>query len=494
MSVQQAAVAAVTLRDLAIIVFRRWRALACVFLGAVAAALFYVLVIQEAFYESEARLLIRLGQESGPPPTMMLDRQVVVTRSPSDVNSELDILRSRELFTAVVDRLDLSALVAPPARPDGFVRRLKFEIKAAVRAVRSVINDALISVGLRERLSPTDELVAILTGAIAVTVQPNSNVVVATLRWPWREGASAVLQHYIAAYQELRQRAAAGASSVRFFEELRAESRRRLAVADSELGAFESANGIQLLDEQKMALLRQLSEVEIRLSQATADRDIAELRVKAVERARGSDGLGVGAFETGSVGQMLVLDIAKLRAERDALAAREAGGSGLKRLQSEIESMLTSLSGHVQAALREKQEALALATARRDALTAELQRLHGTEVRWRLLRREARSAEENNQFHERKLEEARAVAALDAARIANVAVVQPPTEPTSAAVQRRGLLLGLAAVAGLLAGIAWIGLLEFLDHRIHTVDELARYLRAPVLGAIPQSARIGRFG
>lgn len=493
MTVRSESLASVTLRDIAIIVFRRWRPLAAVFAGAVIAALGYLLLIQEPVYESEARLLIRLGQESAPPPTMMLDRQVLVTRTPSDVNSELDILRSRELLSAVVTRLNLPDLMAAPP-PQGLLRRVKYEIKAAISSLRATLDEALIAIGLQERLSLAERLVNVLGGAVVVTVQPNSNVLVVTLLWPWREGASVVLEAYLAAYQELRQRAAAGASSVRFFEELRAESRGRLQSADSELGRFESASGIQMLEEQKISLVRQLADAEARLAQALAERQLAELRLSWLDDAHRDGMVGFGTFETGSVGQMMALDLAKLRAEHAALAAREDSGStGRIRLQREIGSMVASLTGHLRSALGEKQDNYRLAAVRRDSLATELARLHGTEIRWCVLRREAKSAEESYQFHDRKLEEARAVAALDAARIANVTMLQPPTPPTGAAQQRRGLILALAAAMGLLAGIAWIGLLEFLDHRIHTVDDLARRLDVPVLGVVPRSRLVARF-
>ncbi len=79
-------------------------------------------------------------------------------------------------------------------------------------------------------------------------------------------------------------------------------------------------------------------------------------------------------------------------------------------------------------------------------------------------------------------------AALDQGMLGhNVSMFTPPGLPLAPIQANKMRLMGIAALLGLLAGIAVAIALEKLDGRVRTTDELERALRVPILGVVPKT-------
>ena len=61
--------------------------------------------------------------------------------------------------------------------------------------------------------------------------------------------------------------------------------------------------------------------------------------------------------------------------------------------------------------------------------------------------------------------------------------IAPPAQPAG---PRRKLILGVAALVGLLLGIGLAGVLEFFDHTFRGADDVARVLGTPLLLSVPR--------
>ena len=102
-----------------------------------------------------------------------------------------------------------------------------------------------------------------------------------------------------------------------------------------------------------------------------------------------------------------------------------------------------------------------------------------------VLVRAANQAEQNQLIYSRKREEARISNALDAQRILNVAIAEKATVPFEPSGPSRSLLLLLGA---LFAGLVSVGLAcvaDYLDPSFRTPDEVEAFLGIPVLASIP---------
>jgi uncharacterized protein involved in exopolysaccharide biosynthesis len=99
--------------------------------------------------------------------------------------------------------------------------------------------------------------------------------------------------------------------------------------------------------------------------------------------------------------------------------------------------------------------------------------------------RSAKTQEENYLLYARKREEARINEALDQRGIVNVALAEEPIVPalpTKSPLSIVLLTLLLAGTFSLSAGFV----VDFMDPSFRTPDELANYLGAPVLAALPR--------
>src|SRR5688500_7501421 len=105
-----------TMRDLVVVLFRHKKTIVSVFvliLGAVALGTW----TSPRVYRSDAKLLMKLGRENMVmDPTMGRDGQSVsITQSrESQINSEIEILKSREVVSLVIDHIGLPILLGRP--------------------------------------------------------------------------------------------------------------------------------------------------------------------------------------------------------------------------------------------------------------------------------------------------------------------------------------------------------------------------------------------
>jgi len=74
----------------------------------------------------------------------------------------------------------------------------------------------------------------------------------------------------------------------------------------------------------------------------------------------------------------------------------------------------------------------------------------------------------------------------------NVTMFSPPSLPLGSLQTSKYRLMAIAAILGLLGGIAVALALEKLDNRVRTTDELERAIRAPILGVVPKTEVINR--
>ncbi len=72
--------------------------------------------------------------------------------------------------------------------------------------------------------------------------------------------------------------------------------------------------------------------------------------------------------------------------------------------------------------------------------------------------------------------------------IATVKILDLAGPPQHPVYPNKPLNILLGCIAGLIAGIGAASLFEYFDHSFKSVDDVERFLKLPVLGAIPKSA------
>ncbi|MBI5836205.1 MAG: hypothetical protein HZB25_03060 [Candidatus Eisenbacteria bacterium] len=481
-----------SMRDIATVVFRHLRAVVIIVVTALVCALAWMFLLREDAYEVSAKLLVRIGREQAAPTTVLDPRSMFIAERALDVNSEVEILYNRELLAGVVDQLGLDRAPAAAPAPRGPFAWARHQLRQAVLGIRTRITDALVVLGFREKLTPRQQAIAMLEHSLRVTRQRDSNIVVATLTLPAREGASLVLNTIIDRYQRFRSTLFQDRSAVNFFRLRAGESRSRLAATEQELQRFERAGGIRSLEDQKRTLVGQLAELQNAEDEAGLACQEARARVERFEAQASQhdpDFSSVGSFKEGSYLQQLIVDLSALRRERERLKLVELeDGRRAQNTQRQFDLVMGLLRSSLRTDLLERQASQEARRRARARAQAQLDSLQQEQMTWTSMKRALAGLEENDALYRRKLEEASATSALGQQGIGNVAVVEYATDPLGPSGMRKSMLLLVCLAVSLFAAAAWVTLTEFFDHRIHTAEALEQWAGAPVIATVLDAA------
>ncbi len=474
---------------------RRWSVVAITVLS-ILLTFGYLLLLRGDVYLAEAKIVVRIGQEHAPPPTMV-DRSGVMSPVVGLAAAEMEMLRSRDIIAMVVDRIDLSKRDEPP--PTSLFGRVKDTAKRGWRWVREGLDEALVLVGLKPRMTEREAAIESIARALLVETQPQSNVFSARLIWPERGVPRVLLQMLVDTYMQHRAALFQGATATQFFRERRGETGQRLAEAELALAEFEREHGIVDPVEQRSGLLRRLAEAATGVDGARLEMQLAQTaldQLKAAE-ARGEEELAAFAVAQYGSGfqQSLASDLAaaasRLLAAQTTLNPQDVN---IRRLQAGMLALSRAMAQQLEATGEQRRRQLELRERQRDALEAEVAALQAAIGRWTELQRAAASALRAFEYNDGKLNEAVSVAALEEARIGNVVVVQAAAEMATPAGVRKSTMLMLAAIGGLMVALSWVVLREFFDHRLKTPGDVQRWLGLRLLATVPEDRRRLRAG
>ena len=114
-----------TSRDLWIVMLRhRWSALT-ILLATMFGLLFWLFFIKEDTFDTMAKILVRVGNEQASPATMRKSSVLITGDRVQDVNSEVDILQSTDLFDQLITELKLDLPLPPKPVPVKLLPRIK---------------------------------------------------------------------------------------------------------------------------------------------------------------------------------------------------------------------------------------------------------------------------------------------------------------------------------------------------------------------------------
>ena len=482
-----------------------------------------VTYIWPASYESEARLLMRIGRQSLPGDPSIPNTLVNVTQDrTNEVKSILAILSSTYLAEKVVDSIGEGWILN---RPDLKRADLPLEIpeatgmlagaKGFMRLLHDTGKDILIRLHLREDLEPYEEAVKTVMTDLKVDWEKQTNVINLSYVAHTPALARVVLDTLVNAFLERHIEVFAAQAKPEFFQEQASELAVVLSSCEDELEAFKDRFGIVELTKQKEALIDQLGAQEAAVAEAAAGVKALEAQVAALEgivkaapeRHETSRVVGRPNF---AVDEMLSRLIG-LRIEEADLTARypddyrplEIVREKLDRVEREIAKhppTLTEVTTGLDAnregwehTMENERANLAARTAQRDSLQQEADRLNerltelaSHEMEYVRLARNRDLAEAEYKQHLENLQRASLSDKLDTDKVSNVSIVDSASQPMDPVSPRkiRDIFLGL--LLGLFGGIALAFILEFLDDSLNTIEETERRLGLPVLASVSE--------
>ena len=488
-----------TCRDILMPVFRQHRVARLIFIGVLAGCLVGALVMPRK-YEAEMKILVnrdRVDAVVTPDQDAPVSAAAATVVSEEDLNSEVELLRSRDLLEKVVQACNLE-----PAADSGWRQALDRGLAAlriaplpgsAARRARAV--EALESSLVAGPLKKTDLI-----------------RVAYTSRDP--QLSAQVLQSLAALYQEKHAAVHRPIGTFAFFDEQAGEYRDAVQSAEAKLADFDSSQGVVDPEAQQQLLLQKVNDLESEWQREESAADGAASRAQELKSLAGAiperQTTQIRTAENAELLAQLQSTLLALTLKRSDMLTKYADSyPPVAELSDEIAQTQKAVTDakrpEVEDAITDRvptQDWIATELAKAQADQAAARRQAAVAARavtqYRLIAldldsksteradlvRDVKIAEENDLLYERKREAARISDALDRQRIVNVSIAEAATVPAFPTLRLGWLLIGGFFAAGTLSiGSAYAA--DRLSPRFHSPEELSRYLDLQILGAIP---------
>lgn len=443
-------------------------------------------------YESEAKLLVRVGRENVYKPEVGNDPSQIITSSSEEVlNSEASILTSRDVLTHVLKTIGVANIY--PAIAD----RLSNPEEALHAAVERLERDLVVS------------------------AQKKSNVLQVSLSNENPRIAAAALRLIIESFTERHLQAYSDPKSS-YLERQLTSYRDRLNTAADRFERYKQENRVFSVEEQRTLLLRQRSELESALRRNRSDiagiqEQIASLRRSLqdvsqhvslsteTERYRTVDEANIQLLRL----QLREQELLKKYTDTNPLVVShrkeiETTKAFIDLHQAELEKRMRTGQNVVHQDLQKQalqleaelpamkaREGVIQADLRR--LDAEIGRVDASEMAVEDLKRDVSVNERAFRMYTDKLAEALTLEDLNQQKSASISVIQEPTIPRKPASPQKALIASIALFLGIGAGLALAFLMELFAPGLSSPARVAQELGVPVFVAVPfKDARVGR--
>lgn len=478
-------------------------------------------------YEASASL--RITQEEAMIPGLELLREM--GGAGNEVNTELEVLRSRTLAGVVVDREQLRARIVTPRKvlrdsiftslvvsdtaPSGTIRitgngnGFKVTGPGGTTAEGSAgmpMRVDGVTLSLRSRAAqmlpieievmPREEAISRLIEELRVSrPSRDANILVVRFRGDDPTLVQAVPNALVTAYVARRvgTRKTGARSTVEFLRSQIDTLQSELRVAEDSLQQFREAEQVVSLEQQASVSVGKLAELQAERNQAAAELNAIEATLTEAREAvrNGGDGTAYRrllAFPTllrNPVISTLLESITELENQRATLLVRRTERDPeVVALTTQIESVESQIANVVStytAGLRQQVTAFDRSLA---ASGEQLSKIPAKEVRLAQLARNTQVLTELSTLLQSRLKEAEIAEAVEDPSAQIVDQAERPTTPVS---PRPVLNLMLATLLGLLLGGTVAAGRELLDNKVHTREELQQAaFGLPVLGVIPR--------
>jgi uncharacterized protein involved in exopolysaccharide biosynthesis len=319
----------------------------------------------------------------------------------------------------------------------------------------------------------------------------------------------------------LRLHSAPGAALV--FSQMAEGYGRDRDIAQAKLDAFKKVHSIASLpDEKALALQRvadlskQFSDVEVALKRSQNERNQIKTFISSLPSVVEKERRSVpNQFEI----EQLNIALVNLQNKRVEASARyQPTDLMIKDLDRQIELTQNALAKAKNANTEEvstERNSLHV-TAQNDYMKAdteiaglsrqyqEIQRqfqasqqkvneLDGQTAAYNSLNRELNRLSELSQTYEKKASDVQANELLDQQRVANVAVVETPTEPSLAISPKRSLILAIGFIWSLIIGAVAALITNLAAKRIQSPYDLELLLNAPIVGFLQEGAMVSHY-
>ncbi len=426
-------------------------------------------------YRSEAKLYVRLGRENvGLDATSSMGHEIVgvqMTRE-EELNTHVELLRSRSMLAKVVDSAGPDTILSPSGnlvpKESMWLSRILTSLDEAIRRMTD-----------SPPLTPQENAINALNRQLGVQNVRKTDVIVVSHEGPAAEASQRIVESLVTAYLAEHARMSRPLGARAFLETQAAEIKANLARTENELRLLKDSTGLASPVEQRQILVSQIGRIEddLKSTSALTSATAAENHELMAQLAKLTpvDLLNKSTGNTNYAADGMRQQLYSLQLKEKELASRLTDNHQNAELQlvraqiaaarpivDSLEPTRTQLTTgpnrnyeDLQAALLRQKGALASQRAKSSTLVAQLadaqqhlRSLNDNEMRIAGLEREAHILDASYRKYAESLEHARLDESLERQRISNISVAQAPTLSRQPIRPQRSLflLVGLVVV------------------------------------------------
>ncbi len=475
-----------TLRELAMVLFRRRRVFVCVSGSVLAVAILYAIFGTQ--YEANMQVLVRRGRANAPV-SVEQDAPVDLTRldmTEEELNSEVELLRDDEVLHRVVQETGIG-------QRDWlhFLRPGEGNAERVERAARRLAK--------KLKVAPIKK-----TNLLEVSYAADDPQLAAKV-------LQSVEKAYLAKHMEVHR----PNGEYRFFELQTSEALRQLERSKQKLLSFAGNRGVVAAAEQRDLALQKLSEVDGNYRQTRIQLTETQQRVWELEaqlqKLPERETTVVRNADNPDLLKALKSTLLDLQLKRTSLLTKfEPSHRLVQEVDEQIAQAERSIAKENLLPVRDEStdkntqyewartelqkaqvdfislQAREAAIVRQEGAYQTMARQLGADAITQddLLSSE-KAAQENYLLYVKKQEQARMDDALDERGIVNVAIAEHPVAPALPVWSTWGVLaIGVVAAGVMGTGASFTA--DYLDPAFRTPDDVLAYLNSPVLASLPQ--------
>lgn len=472
---------------------RYWRRGVAAFFALAVVAFVGTLLMPRTYY-SEARLFVRFGRENQVDPTASGGQMVALYESrESEINSLIEILRSRAILDRVVDELSPEFVLYGRAAPGS-------EFKAQGSEASEPPSKAHQLAVLR------------LSKDLAIGAPRKSNIITVGCKARTPGIAQQIVAKLVAVYQEEHVRVHRSPGSFEFFTQQAEQSLSTWQAAAQELAQLKDRLGIVTVEGSRKKLEDQIADIDSRRLANQAELNQSRAKIESLEsliatlpativtqEVQNPNAAADGMRQTLYSLEAQEVDLAtKMQEEHPRLVSVREQVRDLRAIldaQPAIKSQATEAlnparQGLETSLLTEQAQAAALVAreeslaATQDALRGELVALNAETGTIDQLQQRVALAEANHKEYTQRLEQSRISRTLDDERISSISLVQPASYVATPGGPRRMYVLALGlALAGMTA-LGAVLLSGWFNPLISTAEQLASVIDLPLTGVL----------
>jgi uncharacterized protein involved in exopolysaccharide biosynthesis len=454
-------------------------------------------------YEARAQIFVKMGRESLFIPANNNPSPIISINSREQINSEIEIIRSRSLAQMALVALSPKTLYQDLDNRKGI----------------SLIEKLFANLGTRPNGDPKQEnlesAIILFQKSLKVEGVRGSNLINVGFRHENPQIAATVVNRLAAIYLDHHLKIHKTPQSYEFFKQQSELLKKRIKLAEEKLNLIKKQYKISSIEEQRGLLLRQTSELRVNLNRTQSQEAETENRIVELRRQLAVSPKTIAQESEVDHNPYLISNLqarlVELELEQRKLLAKYNDKSLMvknvtdainivrnKLVEYEDKKYGRTRSGlnptfqRLQDELLRNEAEIKALQAKRKILQDQLRKyrlefgeLNQIEGEYSRLEDELEVDRKNYQLYLSKFEESRISDAMDDEKITNVSLVEPAHPPLKPVSPKKRLNILISLFVGIFGGLGSALLLEYFNDRLERPEEVEETLNVAVLTSIP---------